>query len=483
MSVNRRDEEAIAWAGQLMGGRVVRRECQNRWRPQWILDVDLNGKVKRVILRGFRNPGYTEMDEGGVRAFLEKEAEVLMAVQGMPVKFPKCYGHNRELGWMLMEFVEGDSLLTAVEDSDRRFMLFNKYIEELAQLHAYPVDLIRLPKSMERPRTARDFKQNLVRRHLEFYRNLDRKRAEPSLELGLQWVIHNELPDERPLALGFGDVGPNQFLFEGNEVKALIDFEYAIICDPLMEMGMMRSRDVTYHTGHMPEHLRHYGKCYQDLTGIPLSFKSLQYWTIAGPALWNVFTVAGTQNLRPSLTDSAFVLSWEVQQKRCILEGLAEQHDITLVRPELPESRATTLGPIHELLVAQLEQHYLPSARDLNEANFIKYSAAMAKVLSRGNGCHLKLERENLDELGVLLGSRIDDLGKGLWLLENDIRSDHMKKFERRLNFLYRYEVRRDYLYEPMQIASGVSVAHAMTRMSEHEGRVRGKGAAKKGGT
>lgn len=462
-----RDHEAgIAWAGEVVGGKLVNRERQRRWRPQWILEFDVGGARKRVMLRGFRNPGYTDIDEGSARAFLRQEAGVLKALQGTPVKLPRYYGHNDAHGWMLMEFVEGDTELTILNDAGRRFEIYTGYVEQLAQLHAYPLQQLDLPASLFRPASCRNFKQTLLDRHLAFYRSLSRKHPEPSLELGLQWVIHNELPDERPVCVGFGDVGPNQFLFKGNDVTALIDIEYASICDPLMEMGMMRGRDVTYHTGRMPEHIRHYGQCYEKFTGIPLSMKALQYWTIAGPALWNVFTAAGTQTPNPTMVDMAFLFAYEVQQKRCILEGLAEQHGLLLSQPEQAVAKSTTLDRLHGLLLAQLDQHYRPKAANADDATFIKYTEAIARTLAQGDRSHLEHEQANLDELSAVLGHRVDDLEAGMTILEQEIVRDHMKDFERRLNFLYRFEVRRDRLYAPMQIASGVSVGHPMARMS-----------------
>ncbi|WCP16011.1 hypothetical protein sphantq_04503 (plasmid) [Sphingobium sp. AntQ-1] len=144
---HRRDEEAIVWAEAQMGGRVVARERQNRWRPHWTLDMDLGvGGVKKVLLRGYRNPGYTEMDHSGSRAFLAREADFLAALQDVPVKLPRYYGQNRDLGWILMEFLPGETELTALEDADRRFTIYRQYVEELAKLHAYPLDRIALPK-------------------------------------------------------------------------------------------------------------------------------------------------------------------------------------------------------------------------------------------------------------------------------------------------------------------------------------------------
>lgn len=465
VGLTRADEAGIAWAEQLLDGRAVRRQKQNRWRPQWILDVETaRGVTVRALLRGFRNPGYTEMDEAGARALLAKEAAVLEALQSVPVKLPRYYGYDASSGWMLMEFVPGDTELTSIPDPQRRFLLYRQYVEELARLHAFPLASIQLPAGLERPASCRDFRRGLVDRHLAFYRQLNRAHPEPTLELGLQWCINNDVPDERPVCVGFGDVGPNQFLFEGTELRALIDIEYASVCDPLMEIGMMRARDVTYHTGRMPEHIHHYGRCYEQLTGIPLSLESLQYWTIAGPALWTVFTVAGTQRPNPHMVDAAFLFSYEVQQKRCILEGLAEKYGISLSPPPLPQGQTATLGVLHELLIGQLQQHYAPDGQDEAGADFSRYSVAIARTLAKGAG-HAELDRDNRDELGALLGSPVPDLEAGLRNLERRIASAPMHDLQSRLEFLYRYEVRREHLYEPMQRASGVSVGFPLERM------------------
>jgi thiamine kinase-like enzyme len=462
----RRDEEAIAWAEAWMGGKVIHRELQSRWRPHWTLDMDLGDRgVRKILMRGYRNPGYTEMDHSGARGFLAREAAFLEALQDVPIKLPRYYGQNDELGWMLMEFLPGGTELTAVADSDRRFTIYTQYVEELAKLHAYPLDRIALPAGTEIPASCQAFVDGMLKKHEAFYRGLRRVRAEPTIELGLQWVKANRLPDERPVCVGFGDVGPNQFLFEGDDLISIIDIEYVTVGDPLMEMGMMRGRDVTYHTGRMADHMRHYGATYEKLTGIPLSLPSLQYWTIAGPALWNVFTVAGTQVADPEMVDAAFLYAYEVQQKRCILEGLIEQYNLKIERPELPAPVTTTQTPLHELLVAQFDKHYGRVAVDQTERDFARYSKAIAESVQRADGVQLELERANLDELSAVLGHTIKDLDAGMAELETLIAADHMRDLEKRVSFLHRFEVRREYLYEPMQIASGVSHAFPIGRM------------------
>ena len=65
----RREEEAIAWATRQIGGRLVAREKQARWRPHWILNFAMpDGSTRQVLMRSYRNPGYTEMDHSGARS-------------------------------------------------------------------------------------------------------------------------------------------------------------------------------------------------------------------------------------------------------------------------------------------------------------------------------------------------------------------------------------------------------------------------------
>ena len=148
-----------------------------------------------------------------------------------------------------------------VTDAERRYRIYAGYVEELAQLHAWPVEKIELPKSMYRAESCADYRKHLIDSHVPMYRNFSLKWPEPTMEMGLQWSMANKLEDERPVCLGLGDVGPDQFLFRGDAFQSFIDVEYAVIGDPLQEMGQMRSRDVTYHSGRMTEHLNHCGDC------------------------------------------------------------------------------------------------------------------------------------------------------------------------------------------------------------------------------
>ena len=473
--MSRRDEEALAWAEQHLDGRIVNVERQVRWRPHYVLDVESAGGGRRhVLLRGYRNPGYTTPDEAGARAMLASEAAVLRALKSVPVAAPEFLGYNGELGWLLMEYIAGEAELTAIEDSDRRFTIYTGYVEELAKLHAFPLADIDLDPMLLRPASAKAFKQDLLDRHEAYFRGADLRYPEPVMEMGFRWLRANELPSERPVCLCLTDVGPNQFLFQGDQFGAFIDVEYGMVGDPLMEIGMMRGRDVTYHSGRMTEHIRHYGKAYEQLTGIALDIGALQYWTVAGPTLWNVFALPAAQHPDPTTIDTAFMLSYEVQQKRCILEGLAEWHGIHLETPALPEADPMQLGSLHEALAGQFEHYWPTRVADPQDAVFAQYSKAIADTLARGEATALSIGTDNKDELAELLGHRPNDWNAGLAELQARISKDYERDLEPTLNFLHRTELRREFLYEPMQRATGVSVRRLMQRFDHQLAKPKG---------
>src|SRR3546814_9596180 len=71
----------------ISGGRIVRMERQVRWRPAWFADVEKNGEIIELHLRGDR--------AGDVAIFpeLKREADIMQVLfeHGIPV--PKIHGY------------------------------------------------------------------------------------------------------------------------------------------------------------------------------------------------------------------------------------------------------------------------------------------------------------------------------------------------------------------------------------------------------
>lgn len=166
------------------------------------------------------------------------------------------------------------------------------------------------------------------------------------------------------------------------------------------------------------------------------------------------------------IIDTAFLLSYEAQQKRCILEGLAERHGITLEPPELPEGEPQLLGPLHQDLIGQIEQYWPRRVEDPTAVEFAQASAAIARTLARSQVTAATLASVNLAELAGLLGHRTIGWRAGLAELQERISTDYERDLPQVVRFLLRVEMRRDYLCEPMQRAAGVSVRHLLEPLS-----------------
>ncbi len=206
------------------------------------------------------------------------------------------------------------------------------------------------------------------------------------------------------------------------------------------------------------------------LTGIALDHDAVRYWSIAGPTLFNTFTLLANQRPDPVMVDAPFACAWEAHQKRGLLEALAERYDFDLLPPELTSSGATVMSPLFALLEEQLERYYPALAVDDQSRAFTRYSAALARTLRRCHEHAQTLDRDNRDDLAQLLGHRPHTVNEGMARLQEAIAEDYTEDLERRVQMLHRIEVRRDHLLRPLQQATGVGGGQLMGRLGELAG-------------
>jgi hypothetical protein len=196
--IERHTEEAFQWAESITGGRIVSKRRQARWRPHWFLEIDTGeSEPLRVMLRGFRNPGYLN-DEKGARASLATEAGVIRSLQDTPVRVPRFYGFNEELSWILMEWVSGTEFLTEIDDETLRHDLFRQYMENIAALHTLDREKLDLPSGLPRPSSERDNVIGKFEAREAMYRRYTGIDPEPLFELGLRWIRDHVPQGERP---------------------------------------------------------------------------------------------------------------------------------------------------------------------------------------------------------------------------------------------------------------------------------------------
>jgi aminoglycoside phosphotransferase (APT) family kinase protein len=124
--------------------------------------------------------------------------------------------------FFVMEFVEGTSVFTRES--------LDPYVEALARLHSLDPAAIGVD-FFEAPSGPRDAALLQVERWYDVYRGGLAGEPSPLVEEAAQWLRNNAPETGRP-SLVHGDPGPGNYLHEGGELRALVDWEFTHLGDP-----------------------------------------------------------------------------------------------------------------------------------------------------------------------------------------------------------------------------------------------------------
>jgi aminoglycoside phosphotransferase (APT) family kinase protein len=458
---SRRGDHALAWAADHVGGTVVADELVGRWRPMWSLDVQRpDGEVLPLLLRGFREP-VMGPDEPDQRRRLRREAGFLASLQGTGVHVARYHGYEPEGDWLLMERIAGTPDLTKLDDPARQSDLFRQYLADVARLNQLDWRELDLPDDFQ---IARDHDDAITRMLLDFramgYDPWPAKLPEPLVAFCDWWLPHHPPAPVDRYSVCSGDVGPDQFMFEGDRYLAMFDLEMAYVGDPLQDMGLMRLRNMCYPIPDLPGHIRHWA----ELMDRPLDRQSMSYWTVAGMlasplAAYPVWATPFPTMIEGATSMHAFVpIHW-----RGTAEALAEFYDIELTPPERPEPVSDSFTKYHDWLEGELREYHLPRAGE--DAQFpVACSLALAETARLCATIGPELVRQNLADLTTVLGAQPHDERSGLAELEARVRDDPEADIEGVLRTTYAIAARHEFVLTPIQSLCGFASGVPMER-------------------
>jgi aminoglycoside phosphotransferase len=453
--MSRQLDSALEWTARIIGGRVSASRAHHRWRPQYFVDVETADGKKVVVLRGYRDFGQLDRDEAGARARNRREAAVLEALQDTGVPVPKFYGFHEPGGWILMEFLTGTDQLTKLADRELQAKLFRDYLRTIAGLHALDPDTLNLPADLDRPDDAEDCIRRAYRHRLKAYAELEGD-PDPLWSFALGWLERNRPKYADRFSLCTGDMGVDQFFFEDNRFKAIIDLENAYVSDPLRDIGMMRYRDMLYPIPRMGEHIRYFG----ELCGRPVTDHSLHFWTILG--MLGSSPAQRTLLRRPNPmipAEMSLLLAMTPTRRRGCAEAFHQLHRWPLpdrpTRPPEVENRHTRFA---RFVRDQLDTYYLPKASE-GDRYTLSLTRAHADMTVLANTIGPQITRANCDDLAELLGRRPDSELEGLARLEQQMAVDPERNLQNFMTAMYRIECRNEYLAEPLMRETGLAFA------------------------
>lgn len=199
-------------------------------------DAEMNGTTKRLVWRGDPPPDRQIIVTSRAKEFalLSVLSELPGDLAARPLYFDP---DGSQLGTtsMILEFVEGDQLMTLLDRTDQQ--QWGELTDATCALAAgiHRTDLGALPAEIERPPSWAHYLDTVI----EQWRQLEREQVEPAplLRYVTTWLDRNR-PPEAPLSLVHGDFeSPNVLIDPATKQARAIDWEFAHVGDPREDLG------------------------------------------------------------------------------------------------------------------------------------------------------------------------------------------------------------------------------------------------------
>ncbi|MGE0796427.1 MAG: phosphotransferase family protein [Acidimicrobiia bacterium] len=399
------EARATAYLEALTGGRVTKLRRLARWRPAWFADVDRDGELLKLHLRGERRSDVLPFPS------LQREADILRVLEAAGIPVPHVHGMCPDPPAIVMDAVPGGRDVTRY-DATRQQALAEEYVAWLAEIHR--LDLAPFVAiGLDEPTTPEAIGLGMLDAYMPLY---ERTKAapEPLIEFAIAWARRN-VPRHRTRAC-FVHWDAGQFMHEGERIHALYDFETCIVGDGLMDLAALRLRDVAEPLGADLTHLFHH---YEALTGEPIDVAALRFHTVVF-ALVGVMALAGPM-VEPQEGSPHFeYLWWDLMQRRALLWALAECIGVTIDRPEPPAPAPTAAAPLLRMLEDSLAQ--LAPATGFERYQQLSVGL-LARCLTRLDEVGPELDRQTVEEYSAVLGRPYGDRREAERDLEAFVRS------------------------------------------------------------
>ena len=407
---DRQDELICEWVVAHVGGRVTAIERQARWRPVWFVDVERDGQVLELCVRGER------LDIPGVWPLRhEMTAQALLDAGGIPV--PKVYGWCDDPAAFVTDRVPGRADFERATDAERDAVM-DEYMGVLADIHRLdPAPFV--AAGIDHPQGDATSTTVGMRRYEHVYR-ANKQRPDPFLEFCLAWLRRNPLDPKGRESVVVWDSG--QLHHVDGHLVAVLDVELAHVGDPMMDLAGFRQRDSILHYGDMD---RLYA-VYEARGGAPIDMHAVQHHNFA-------FTLSNQLAFHSALaapapgSDYMTNLQWCCETNLFAVESLAEILGIELPDVAIPDARAPIGAVASRHLVGDLRSI---TAADEFEQYRLRTAFRLARHLQRVDEIGDACVAADLDDLHALLGRRPETWAEGDAALEAFVLADDGRRDE-----------------------------------------------------
>lgn len=237
------------------------------------------------------------------------EAGVIRALAGTTIPVPRIWSLETDgaaLGspFMIMEKLSGTSspaVLYAPDNAENRRTIGRDFIRHLATLHSLDVSALELPFFEDVPTvdgageaSLGHWEQTMAEQQLE---------PQPFLTQVTRW-LRNHMPVAPRVSLLHGDYRTGNFLFAGDHVTGVVDWELSRLGDPLEDLGwvfknLWRLDDRICGFFDRDEFIA----LYEEYSGIAVDREALHFWEVFAEYKHSIIGLTGTRTAVERKTD------------------------------------------------------------------------------------------------------------------------------------------------------------------------------------
>lgn len=431
-------EGVTDWVEEIGGGEIRRLERHVARREAWIVDVArADGTQLEGFLRIDRNP----VQRSNIS--LEKEARIVEALQSTSIPVPALHGWNERLHAALFARDPGRSDIDKLEDANQQRAIMEDFIRVIARLHALDIDSLGLDDVIpDRPTTAAECALGDVDAQLAQFDKFLSGYTDPLITYGVDWLRRRAPRSVARVALVQGDTGPVNFMFQGDRVSSVIDWEWGHWGDPMEDLGNICVREFWNPSGGLDGLF----ELYERESGIPYTRFAAQYYRVQQNVrgMIPIHSVCANAHPRESV---AWYLCYRYVGDRSTCEGLAEAMGVEIERPEMPESDGEADVLADAAIYAQ-RNDVQKRVQDPFAQSRARDVATLVECMDRRRRYGPALEAIEIDELGALLGRSQDSVDRGLFELDRAIRAQRLED-EPLIQYLARKAYRDEWLHAP----------------------------------
>ena len=428
----------VEWIAEVGAGEVTRLSRHVARREAWVVDVTRpDGSIFEAFLRLQRDP------DGVDPRRLERETRITQALEQTDIPVTPVYGWNAELRATLFARDPGRSDIDKLEDANQQRAIMEDFIRVVARMHQLDLDSLSLDDIMEpRPTTGREAALGEVDVIVGQWSHFLDGYTDPLTTYGVDW-LRRFAPDEvARVSLVQGDTGPVNFMFQGDRVSSIIDWEIGHWGDPMEDLGNICVREMWNPSGGLTGLF----ELYEKESGIPYARFGAQYYSVHQNVrgMIPIHFVCTNAHPRESL---AWYLCYRYVGDRTTCEMLAAAMDVAIERPEMPEGIGE--GDVLADSARYALSHDVVGAIDDGfAAQRAKDVEILVECMDRKRRYGSAIEEIECEEIGALLGQKPRSVAQGNALLDQAIR-EHSLEDTPLIQYLARKAYRDEWLYEP----------------------------------